>query len=57
MVFWKRALVTLISMLVFSLLAGLAWRGAFDARMPSYLSGLVGGIAAVGAWEFFKVRK
>ena len=57
MVFWKRALVTLIAMVVLSFLAGLAWRGAFDARIPSYLSGLVGGIAAVGAWEFFKAKK
>ncbi|MBT8434423.1 MAG: hypothetical protein KJN95_07165 [Gammaproteobacteria bacterium] len=52
----KRALFTLVAMLVASFLVGLLWRGAFDARIPSYLSGLIGGVSAVAAWEFLRSR-
>jgi hypothetical protein len=41
-------------MLLTSLLAGLLWHGAFNTEIPSYLSGLVGGITAVPVWEFLK---
>lgn len=51
---WKRLLVTVAGMLLASLVVGLAWRGVFDARIPSYLGGLVGGIAALGLWEFLR---
>jgi len=54
MTLWKRALVTVIAMLVVSLLVGLLWRGVFDARIPSYLSGLVGGLSALAMWEFLR---
>lgn len=51
---WKRLLVTVAGMLLASLVVGLAWRGMFDARIPSYLAGLAGGIAALGLWEFLR---
>jgi hypothetical protein len=51
---WKRLLATLVVMLAASLLAGLLWRGMFGAGIPSYLSGLVGGLAALGTWEFLR---
>jgi hypothetical protein len=57
MTFWKRALFTLIAMLVASLLVGLIWRVTFDVRIPSYLSGLVGGLAAVFTWETLRSAK
>jgi len=41
-------------MLLTSFVAGLLWRGVFNTDMPSYLSGLVGGITAVPVWEFLK---
>ncbi len=54
MALWLRLLITLALMLVASYLAGLIWRGLFGSDMPSYLSGAVGGITAVPAWEFLK---
>jgi hypothetical protein len=41
-------------MLLTSFVAGVLWRGAFNADMPGYLSGVVGGITAVPVWEFLK---
>ncbi len=57
MTFGKRALITLAAMLIASLLVGLLWRGLFDARIPSYLSGLVGGLSALATWEFLRSLK
>lgn len=53
----KRWLLTLAAMLLASFVVGLAWRGLFDARIPSYLSGLAGGLAALAAWEFLRARR
>lgn len=50
----KRLLITIIGMLVASFLVGLLWRAAFDAHMPSYFSGLIGGVSALALWEFFR---
>lgn len=41
-------------MLVTSFVADLLWRWIFDVSIPSYLSGAVGGIAALPTWEFLK---
>jgi hypothetical protein len=54
MTLWKRLLITVLAMLVASFLAGLLWRGMFDASIPSYFSGVVGGLTALAAWEFLK---
>lgn len=54
MVLWKRALLTLLAMVIASFLVGLAWRMAFDARIPSYFSGVVGGLAALIVWELLR---
>ena len=51
---WQRLLATLVAMLVTSLLAGVLWHWAFNTDIPSYLSGVVGGITAVPVWEFLK---
>jgi len=57
MSFWKRFLITIISMLVVSFLVGVIWRSSFVMVMPSYLSGIVGGLAALPVWEFLKKIK
>jgi membrane protein implicated in regulation of membrane protease activity len=47
-------LVTLIAMVVASLVVGLIWQEIFGFQLPSYLAGVVGGLAAVPVWEFLK---
>ena len=54
MVMWKRFALTFVAMLVASLIVGFLWREAFDARIPSYLSGGIGGLAALASWELLK---
>ncbi len=54
MTVWKRLAITLLAMVIASFIAGLAWRGMFDARIPSYLSGLVGGLCALAIWELLR---
>jgi len=51
---WQRLLITLATMLVTSFVAGLMWRWIFSTDIPSYLSGVVGGVSAVPIWEFLK---
>lgn len=51
---WQRLLITLVTMLLTSLLAGLLWRSFFNADIPTYLSGVVGGVTAVPVWELLK---
>lgn len=57
MPFWQRLLITMVAMLVASFMAGLLWRAMFDAGLPSYLAGVVGGLAALPVWEFLKPWK
>ncbi len=51
---WQRVLITVMAMLALSIFAGLAWRGLFNTNMPSYLAGMVGGVAAVLVWELLR---
>ena len=57
MTFGKRLLITLAAMVAASFVVGLIWRGIFDARIPSYLSGLVGGLSALAMWELLRSKK
>ena len=57
MTFGKRLLITLAAMVIASFVVGLMWRGIFDARIPSYLSGLVGGLSALAMWELLRSKK
>ena len=41
-------------MLLTSVVAGLLWRWLFNTDIPSYLSGVVGGVTAVPMWEVLK---
>lgn len=47
-------LIPLAAMLLTSFAAGLLWRWLFNAAIPSYLSGIVGGVTAVPIWELLK---
>ncbi len=51
---WQRLLITLAIMLIASFAAGLFWVWLFSTDMPSYLSGVVGGVTAVPTWELLK---
>ena len=51
---WQRLLITVAVMLVASFLAGLIWYWLFAAELPSYLAGMVGGLAALPTWELVK---
>ena len=51
---WQRLLITFATMLLASVVAGLLWRWLFNTDIPSYLSGVVGGAAAVPMWEVLK---
>jgi uncharacterized YccA/Bax inhibitor family protein len=54
---WKRLLITLAVMVVASFIAGLAWQALFQAGMPSYLAGVIGGMTALPVWEFLKQNR
>jgi len=52
--FWQRLLGTIITVAAVSFLAGLAWQAVFNFPLPSYLAGLIGGLAALPVWDFLK---
>jgi len=52
--FWQRLLVTILAMLVASWIAGLIWQAVFRFSMPSYIGGMVGGLAALPLWDLLK---
>jgi hypothetical protein len=54
MALWQRLLITFVTMLVASFVAELVWHWIFKTDIPGYLSGIVGGLAAVPTWEFLK---
>jgi hypothetical protein len=57
MPFWQRLLIAMVAVLVASFMAGLLWRAMFDVGLPSYLAGVVGGLAALPVWEFLRPSK
>jgi Na+/glutamate symporter len=52
--FWQRLLATIVAVLATSYLAGLAWQAAFNFALPTYVAGLVGGLAALPVWDLLK---
>ena len=52
--FWQRLLITIAAMLVASWIAGLMWQAIFSFQLPSYVGGVVGGLAALPLWDFLK---
>lgn len=54
---WQRLMLTVLAMLAVSFVAGLLWGQMFDARLPSFLGGIVGGLTAIPVWEVLKRLK
>jgi hypothetical protein len=54
MPFWKRLLITVCVMLAMSIIAGLIWNGIFESSLPSYLAGVIGGLASLPTWELLR---
>lgn len=54
MALWQRLLATLIAIVGASLLAGYASTNLLGFALPSYVSGVIGGLVAVPVWEFLK---
>ena len=52
--FWQRLLITIAAMLLASWLVGLGWQALFNVPFPSYLAGLIGGLAALPVWDFLR---
>lgn len=51
---WQRLLLTLVAMVAASFIVGLIWENLFAFPLPSYVAGLIGGLAALPVWEFLK---
>ena len=51
---WQRLLITIAAMLAASWIAGLLWNSVFSFPLPSYVAGMIGGLAALPCWELFK---
>jgi len=54
MPFWQRTLILLIAVMAVSFIAGIIWHAMFNLYLPSYVSGVVGGLSAVFIWDMLK---
>ncbi len=54
MAFWQRLLITVLVMLVTSFIVGAIWRSTFNMIIPSYIAGVIAGLAALPVWELLK---
>ena len=54
MPFWQRSHVLLAAMMAVSFLVGYLWLSLFGFSLPSYVSGVVGGLTAVPLWDLLK---
>jgi hypothetical protein len=52
--FWQRLVITILVVIGISYLAGIIWLSIFGFALPSYASGIIGGLAALPLWEFLK---
>lgn len=51
---WHKIMITIVAMLIASYLGGKLWLLAFDFVIPSYLAGMIGGLAAIPVWELMR---
>jgi hypothetical protein len=51
---WQRLTITILAMLAASFVVGLIWSALTGYDLPSYLAGVIGGLAALPTWEFLK---
>ena len=54
MPFWQRLLILLIAILAVSFLVDLLWQNLFGFALPTYVTGVVGGLTAVPVWDLLK---
>ncbi len=54
MPFWQRFLILLLAILLVSFLVDLAWHKVFGFVLPSYVTGVIGGLTAVPLWDLLK---
>ncbi|MFT3730328.1 MAG: hypothetical protein QM780_02730 [Hyphomicrobium sp.] len=52
--FWQRLLITVAVMFAASWIAGVIWHAIFNFPLPSYVGGVVGGLAALPLWDLLK---
>ncbi len=52
--FWQRLVITILVVIGISYLAGIIWQSILGFALPSYASGVIGGLAALPLWEFLK---
>ena len=54
MPFWQRILILLAAMMAASFMVGIIWQYLFGFVLPSYISGVIGGLTAVPLWDLLK---
>ena len=54
MPFWQRLLILLIAILAVSFLFDLLWQNLFGFSLPTYVTGVIGGLTAVPVWDLLK---
>jgi hypothetical protein len=57
MPFWQRLLIMLAAVIGVSFVFGMIWHSVFGFYLPSYASGVVGGLSAVFIWDLLKKAK
>ena len=54
MPFWQRLLFFLVAILLVGVVIDLLSHYVFGFKFPAYVTGVIGGLAAVPLWEFLK---
>jgi len=54
MLFWQRCLVLLLAVIAVSLIIDLILHYVFGFSLPTYISGVIGGLTAVPVWDLLK---
>jgi len=57
MPFWQRSLILLVAVMAVSFIVGIVVHSLFGFYLPSYVSGVVGGLSAVLIWDLLKKVK
>ena len=57
MPFWQRLLILLVAVMAVSFIVGLIWHAVLGFYLPSYISGVIGGLSAVLIWDILKKTK
>lgn len=52
--FWMKLVLTFAAIILASVIAGYLWSSLFNAEIPGFLGGMLGGIVAIPVWEFLR---